>query len=312
MKFPLKLRPKTEFDVVGFGTNAVDFLIRVPHYPEYNSKVELSDYIRAAGGEIATTMAGLQRLGLTTAYVGRFGDDEAGVFGLDSLRNEGVDVSHAELITGARTQIAFIVIDERTGERTVIWKRDTKLAYSEAEAPVEVLHRTRVLHLTPHDVAACLRMAKYAKEQGVVVSIDVDNIFDGVEQLLACVDILVASSDFPRKFFGIDDRREALRVLAEKFPAPVVGITLGEAGSLLYCGGQFFETSGVPVPGGCKDTTGAGDAYRVGLLYGLLTEQSIEDSARVANAVASLKCRAVGARTALPDLAEVTALLDSV
>lgn len=312
MNFPFKLRPKTDLDVVGFGTNAVDFLIRVPHYPEYNSKVELSDYVQAAGGEVATTMVGLQRLDLKSAYVGRFGDDEAGRFGIDSLRREGVDVSLAEQIAGARTQIAFILIDERTGERTVVWKRDKNLAYAENEAPVEVLTRTRVLHLTPHDAAACLRMARSAKQHGVLVSIDVDNVFEGIDQLLAEVDILIASADFPRKLVGIEDRHASLRELADRYPARLLGVTLGEMGSLLYCDGRFVETRAFAVPGGCKDTTGAGDAYRVGLLCGILSERSVEDSAVLANAVASLKCRAVGARTALPNTKEVTTMLKNV
>ena len=124
MHFPFTLKKDTDFDVVGFGTNAVDFLIQVPHYPDFNSKVELDDYVQAAGGEVATSMAGLQRLGLRTSYIGRFGNDHAGEIGIESLVREGVDMQYAETIDGARTQIAFIVIDERNGERTVIWKRD--------------------------------------------------------------------------------------------------------------------------------------------------------------------------------------------
>ena len=95
MQFPFTLKKEADFDVVGFGTNAVDFLIQVPHYPEFNSKVELTDYHQAAGGEIATSMAGLQRLGLRTSYIGRFGTDNAGDIGLGSRRHEGVDLTYA-------------------------------------------------------------------------------------------------------------------------------------------------------------------------------------------------------------------------
>ncbi|MEP6704252.1 MAG: carbohydrate kinase family protein, partial [Acidobacteriota bacterium] len=98
MQFPLKLKKDAEFDVVGFGTNAVDFLIQVPRYPEFNSKIELTNYSQAPGGEIATAMVGLQRLGMRTSYVGRFGTDHAGDVGMDSLSREGVDLTHAEKI----------------------------------------------------------------------------------------------------------------------------------------------------------------------------------------------------------------------
>jgi sugar/nucleoside kinase (ribokinase family) len=123
--------------VLGFGTNAVDFLITVPHFPEFASKVELNEYVRSAGGEIASTMVGMHRLGARTSYAGSFGDDDAGRFGWASLQDEGVDLEFSNVVAGAATQIAFIVIDENSGERTVIWKRDAGLAVSATEAPVD-------------------------------------------------------------------------------------------------------------------------------------------------------------------------------
>lgn len=311
MKFPFELPADRRFEAVGFGTNAVDFLIEVPEYPKYSSKIELSDYVQAAGGEIATTMVGLRRLNLATAYVGRFGDDREGAFGLQTLREAGVDVSFAEQIKGARTQIAFILIDERTGERTVIWHRDQLLAYTEKDAPVEAAALGKVLHFTPHDTRACLQMARAAKAVGTIVSSDIDNVFDGINELLPQIDILISSVEFPERLVGIKDRREALREIKTRFGCRIVGMTLGEAGSLILCEDQFIETSGFAVPNGCRDTTGAGDAFRVGLLYGLLKNETVETAARMANAVAALKCRALGARTALPDASELAALLAS-
>jgi sugar/nucleoside kinase (ribokinase family) len=219
---------------------------------------------------------------------------------MDSLRDEGVDLTYAERVDGAKTQIAFIVIDARTGERTVIWQRDAKLAYTPEEAPAEAVERAKVLHFTPHDARACLSLAIKAKESGVIVSADIDNMFDGAEELFSYVDIFIASADFPAKLFGSIDEKEALLLLRERFGCRLVGLTLGRAGSLLLCGDTFIESPGFAVPGGCKDTTGAGDSYRVGLLYGLLNGESVEEAARTANAVAALKCRAIGARTALP------------
>ena len=309
MQFPFQLARDREFDCVGFGTNAVDYLIEVPEYPAFNSKIELDRYTQAAGGEVATTMVGLQRLGLQAAYIGRFGDDPAGAFGLKSLTDEGVNVDHAEQIAGANTQIAFIVIDARNGERTVIWKRDAKLAYSVSDAPIDVVSRALVLHLTPHDAKAATVMARAARDAGTIVSIDVDNVFDGIEDLLPLVDILIASAEFPARLMGVTDHRDALPEMARRYSCKITGVTLGAAGSLLYADGQFVQTAGYEVPGGCKDTTGAGDAYRVGIIYGAMKGSSIEEAAQYANAVAALKCRSVGARTALPKEAE---LLDFV
>lgn len=309
MKFPFRLPADKDFDAVGFGTNAVDFLIVTPEYPPFNSKIELIDYVQLAGGEIASTMVGLKRLGLKTAYVGRFGADAAGDFGLQTLVTEGVETTHAEQIEGARTQIAFIVIDERSGERTVIWKRDEKLSYTPEEAPVELVKKTKVFHATPHDALACARMARAAREAGAIVSIDIDNLFAGIEELLPLIDIFIASEEFPARLVGVRDKRQSLREIKSRYGCRIAGMTLGEKGSLLLCEDEFIETAGFAVPNGCKDTTGAGDAFRVGLLYGLLAGEAVETAAQMANAVAALKCRELGARTALPDVAELNSLL---
>ena len=309
MHLPVRIPTDREFDVLGFGTNAVDFLITVPHFPEFASKVELNEYVRSAGGEIASTMVGMQRLGARTSYAGSFGDDDAGRFGWASLQDEGVDLEFSNVVAGAATQIAFIVIDENSGERTVIWKRDAALAVSATQAPVDAVSRCSVLHMTPHDTAACIRLAQSARTAGTVVSLDIDNVFDGIEALLPLVDILITSSEFPQKLLGISDAKEALTVMQERYRNALVGMTLGEHGSTMYCDGEYFESPGFAVPGGCKDTTGAGDAFRTGLLYGLLRNEPVEAAAQMANAVAALKCRKVGARTSLPTEAELKAFL---
>jgi len=311
MQFSLKFSENKEFDVVGFGTNAVDYLIVVPEYPVFNSKIALSDYIQAAGGEIATTMVGLSRLGLKTSYIGRFGTDKEGDFGLQTLKDANVDVAFSEQIKDAKTQIAFIVIDQRNGERTVIWHRDDKLTYAEKDAPINFAALGKILHFTPHDTQACIKMACEAKANGTIVSIDIDKIFDGVNELLPIVDIFISSSDFPEKLIGIRNKKESLREIKNRFGCSIVGMTLGETGSLILYENEFIETRGFAVPNGCKDTTGAGDAFRVGFLYGLLKNESIETAAQMANAVAALKCRELGARTALPDKTELMKLLES-
>ena len=305
MKFPFQVSQGRSFDVLGFGTNAVDYLITVPDYPVFASKVELREYARAAGGEVASTLAGLQRLGFKTAYAGSFGTDDVGDFGLQSLQSEGVDLSLSRRVPGAKTQIAFIVIDEATGERTVIWQRDHLLSWAPGEMPAEAVGDAAVLHMTPHDTAACIELAGIARAKGTIVSLDVDNIFGGLENLLPFVDVLICSSDFPEKLTDRRDHRAALTEISSRFGNGLIGTTLGENGCLLLCNASFVESHGFPVPGGCKDTTGAGDAFRTGLLYGLLKGESVETAARMANAVAALKCRSVGARTSLPDEIEL-------
>src|SRR6186997_3015859 len=109
MRFPLTISSKKDFEAVGFGLNAVDHLIVVPEYPAFDSKVRLTEHTRSAGGQTASAMVALQRLGLSTAYAGSFGSDDAGQFGLQTLVDEGVDVEFARVVNGASNQIAFII-----------------------------------------------------------------------------------------------------------------------------------------------------------------------------------------------------------
>lgn len=310
MRFPFKPPHEREFDAVGFGLNAVDHLVVVPAYPEFDTKVRLVEHARAAGGQAASAMAGLQRLGRSTAYAGRFGSDEAGRFGFEALKAEGVCVEAAEIVEGAQNQIAFIIIDARTGERTIMWDRDERLAYGEDETPRGFASRGRVLHIDAHDPRACIRLALEAREAGTIVSLDVDNIYDGLTDLLPHVDVLISSREFPKRLMGISEERAALVAAKSHLRADaVVGMTLGERGAIVYHEGVFLESAAFRVPGGCRDTTGAGDAFHAGFLNAFLDGEEIESCLHTGCAVAALKCRALGARDALPVAQELANFL---
>ena len=309
MRFPFKIPEQREFDAVGFGLNAVDHLIVVPEYPAFDTKMRLIEHKQSAGGQTASAMVALQRLGLKTAYAGRFGSDAEGKFGFATVKDEGVNVEFAEIVQGSRTQIAFIIIDARSGERTIVWDRDERLAYTRADAPVTLASRGRVLHLDAHDPPACVEMAKAARAADTIVSTDTDNLYEGLPELLPLIDVLLVSKEFPHRMTGISDERTSLVELKARYGNSIVGMTLGKRGAIVYCQGQFIESPAFEVPGGCRDTTGAGDAFRGGFLYGLLTGEDIEASMRLGNAVAALKCRSLGARSSLPDVAELTEFL---
>lgn len=309
MRFPFSLPESKDFDAVGFGLNAVDHLIVVPEYPAFDTKIRLLEHRQSAGGQTASAIVALQRLGLQTAYAGRFGSDQEGHFGFAAIKDEGVDVEFAEIIEGASTQIAFVIIDQRSGERTILWDRDDRVGYQPAEAPLAIAARGRVLHIDAHDPPACVVMAKAARTAGTIVTSDFDSIYEGLPEVLPLVDVLLTSKDFPRRLTGIIDLRASLVELKARYGSALVGVTLGEHGALVYCEGEFLESPAFAVPGGCRDTTGAGDAFRGGFLYGLLSGEEIETSMRFGNAVAALKCRSLGARTSLPAAAELSEFL---
>jgi sulfofructose kinase len=311
VQFPFTLPSGKQFDAAGFGVNAVDHLLVVPEYPNSESKTRLMRHQQGAGGQTASAVVALQRLGMRTTYAGRFGTDDEGRFGLQSLKDEGVDVEFAEAIEGARTQVGIIIIEAERGERTVIWNRDERLAYPIEEAPVKFAGRARVIHLDSHDPMACALMAREARAAGTIVSADIDNVYDGLPDLLPLIDVLISSKEFPRLLTGIEDAHAALVEIKSRYGCGIVGLTKGGRGATIFCGGQFLETPAFQVPGGCVDTTGAGDAFHGGLLYAMLQGEEIEASMKIGCAVAALGCRVLGARTGLPTRAELDAFLQS-
>ncbi len=309
MQFPLTVPGKKDFDAVGFGLNAVDHLIVVPEFPAFDTKVRFTEYEKSAGGQAASAMVCLQRLGLKTAYAGRFGSDEDGRFGLRAIEYEGVNLEFTEVIEGANNQIAFIMIDARSGERTIIWDRDERLSYRPDEAPFELATRGRLLHIDAHDPPACAVLARAARSAGAIVTADIDNIYEGLPDLLPLIDVLITSAEFPQRLTGISEERAALLELKSRYGCALVGTTLGARGARLYCEGQFIESPAFTVPGGCRDTTGAGDAFHGGFIYGLLHGKNVETCLQLGNAVAALKCRSLGGRAALPTLDELQDLV---
>jgi sulfofructose kinase len=309
MEFGIDIPTGKQFDAVALGLNAVDHLILVPHYPEFNTKIQFVTHRLAAGGQSASAMAALSRLGLKTRYIGSVGSDRLGRFQLESLLEDGIESSGVKVVEGAETQTAFIIIDQFSGERTVIWNRDGRLEIDPATIDAQAVTSGRVLHLDGHNVQASIAAAGLAKSAGVPTCLDIDNIYPDADRLLPLIDFLISSSTFPERMTGAPDLHSALKKLHEEFRSPFVAATLGDRGVVAYFRGEYIHSPAFKVD--CRDTTGAGDAFHAGFLYGVLAGYSLEATLRFANAVAGMKCRDLGARTALPTREEVKEFLAS-
>jgi sugar/nucleoside kinase (ribokinase family) len=308
MQLPVPAQPRTgrAFDVVGIGLNASDTVVVVPHFPEFDAKVEITSHQLMFGGQVATAMVGMQRLGFKSRYIGRVGSDHVGGLQIASIEAEGVECSELRVVEGVQSQIAIILVEAGSGERTIMWRRDPKLTIRPDELSRDVVCSGRVLHLDGHNIEAEVRAATWAREAAIPVTIDVDKDYDGAA-LYPLVDYLTTSEEFPARVTGAAEPRAALAALHDRFGCPFVAMTRGRRGALALCEGRYVESPGFVVE--ARDTTGAGDAFRVGFLYGLLEGLSVEETLRAANAVAALNCRELGARGGLPTRVELEAFL---
>src|SRR3972149_2039367 len=193
-------------DVVGLGLNAMDTICVVPRFPEPNTKMHLGEVRVEAGGQVATALATCTRLGLKARYIGSVGTDNWGKAQLASLRAENLDL-HVREVEGAPSQTAILLLEEGGGERTILWRRDPRLIYPVDELRRDLVTGGRILHLDGCDSAAALQAARWAREAGMPVVIDIDEVYDeSTHELLALVDYLIASSDFAEDPRELADR----------------------------------------------------------------------------------------------------------
>ena len=282
-------------DVVGVGLNATDTLIPLPHFPILGSKVEFYSADVLPGGQVATAIVACQRWGLQTRYVGKVGEDAAADIHRAEFAKLGVE-AHLHVAPGCPSQQAFILVDEN-GERTVLWKRDHRLTLRPEELQRDWIVEARALHVDGHDVEAATVAAGWARLAGVPVIADLDEVYPGVEALLGKVDYLITSRDIPGRVTGEMDLRDALRALCSRFACRLAAATLGQEGVLAWDGTQFHYAPAYRVQ--TLDTTGAGDIFHAGFIYGLIRGWPLARQLDFACAAAALNCKAIGARGAI-------------
>jgi sugar/nucleoside kinase (ribokinase family) len=293
-------------DVVGFGESSIDYVYVVPALPAPPvSKVRVSSYFSSCGGQVATAMAACSALGLRAAYLGPVGTDDNGRRVLAELRAEGVDLSRA-IIREASTRYAVILVDKRSGERTVVWDRDQRLHVEDKELMPELFAGARVLHVDAVDEDASIAAAKRARGLGLTVTSDIDSVAPRTAELVDAVTIPIFAEHVPGQLTGEPDLEHALRALRRRHGGLLI-VTLGEHGSAALDGNRFIH---VPAPRvNVIDTTGAGDIFRASVIYGLLQGMATEELLQFANKAAALSCTRRGAMAAVPELSKMTGAL---
>jgi sulfofructose kinase len=292
-------------DVVGVGLNATDTLIPLPEYPARGSKVAFRDAHILPGGQVATAVAACAHWGLLTRYVGKVGDDHAGRLHRDEFDRLGVE-AHLLIAKGCKSQQAFIIVDD-TGERTVLWKRDKRLTLRAEELQREWITEARALHVDGHDTEAAATAAGWAREAGVPVVADLDELYPGVEALLKNLDYFVASRDIPGRITGHSDLRKALPEVHKRYGFRLTAATLGEEGVLAWDGNKFHYAAANRVK--VMDTIGAGDTFHAGFIYGLLQKWPLQRQLEFGCAAAALNCTGMGARGGIRSVGEIESLM---
>jgi sugar/nucleoside kinase (ribokinase family) len=293
------------YDVVGVGANSVDFVYRLPSFPSPDTvfaKLRISDHLTSCGGQVATALATCAAMGLRTSYIGTIGSDRHGMLMREELARRGIDTTHA-VARNAANPFAVILLDDRHGERVVLWHRVAAMVLSPAEVDRASVSTARLLHVDDVDLAASVHAANLARAAGKPVTSDIERATDDIRALVDAVTIPIFAEHVPAELTGETNLRRALERLRKPHHT-MLCVTLGARGALLVAGHEVIHEPGISVR--TVDTTGAGDIFRGAFVYALLAGSQPREIVRFANAAAALSCARVGAMSSIPSAAEAS------
>jgi sulfofructose kinase len=296
------------WDVIGVGATSVDYVYRLPELPAAEgpcSKIRISAHRVSCGGQTATALVSCARLGLRAKFAGVLGSDDNGTLVRDALVHNNVDVANAVVHDGPN-QFAAILVDERTGERIVLWSRDDRIALRTQELAPSLLASTRVVHIDDVDQDSAIQISSTAASLGAEVTSDIDRVTHRTDELIAAVTIPILAEHVPTAVTGERDIERALRKLRRP-QHRFMCVTLGAHGATILAGDTLHHEPAFPVD--AVDTTGAGDVFRGAFIYALLLGESPQSMLRFANAAAAVSCTRAGAMDAVPELEDVKEML---
>lgn len=290
--------------VLGVGNCTLEYIAVVDRFIEPDTTKEVLQFSQQGGGAVATAMVALARWGVSTAFVGKAGSDERGRQIARTLTDEGVGTDAFVFQPGAISQLAMVTIEQHTGRKQTAYTRGNVETLRAHDVPVDVLDGVDFLLVDGTHIDVELQLMKAARERGIRVMLDAQTNSPSTREAVANCDVLVASERFASQFAGVGELHNLCVALLEKGPSSVV-VTLGDEGCVFMERGKPSLSRAEAYPVEVLDTSGAGDVFHAGVIYGMSRGWPLEVTVRFANVAAGLTCTGYGARGPLPALAAV-------
>ena len=299
---------KREFDLLVIGEINPDLIVSghdvIPEFGQAEKLVE--DARLTIGSSSVITACGAARLGLTVAFIGLVGDDELGRFMLEAMKGHGIDISACVVDPATTTGISVIL--SGPDDRAILTYPGTIPLLRIDQIDESLLQRTRHLHLGSYFLLDTLRprlpdLFSHARDHGLTTSLDTNwdpsNKWD-VTPILPHIDLLLPNKNEVLLVSGKENFLDAMDTLAAQ--VPTLAVKLGALGGLARRGDKVVTTPALAVE--VVDTTGAGDSFNAGFLYGHLNDYTLQDSLALAGACGSLSTRSAGGTAAQSTLNE--------
>jgi len=301
----------TVFDAVGFGGLNVDKLFKVNKIAKAEEESYIKDCEEACGGSAANTIVGLARLGCKVGFIGKVADDREGKMLVNDFCREGVNTKGIIHAKRGRSGTVMGFVDEK-GERALYVDPGVNDTIRFDEVNMEYAFQTRFLHLTSFVREKSFQTQKKLVEmlpQNVKLSLDPGELYARkgliLEPIIEKTFVLMPNLNELELLTKTADYRKGAEVLLKK-GVEIVAVKLGGKGCYVTDGRENHLIDAFKVK--VVDTTGAGDAFCAGFLYGLISDKSLYECGRLGNFVASRCIMKMGARPGLPYLEDLKLL----
>lgn len=298
--------------VVGLGLACLDILVRTDELPTWEHGKRLSAMAVEGGGPVATAIVATQRLGVDSGFIGTYGSDRLGAIKLQTLVENGVDVSRSVRREEDESQVVLVYVHAKTGERLFSGVSGSSPELDVSELDKSYITQAEYLHLDGFHAQAAIQAAKWMKSAGKKVMLDgsaTQGPIDSEMKVLASLaDILICGHGFGPALTGEMDLCEAGRLIHALGPEIVIQ-TEGKSGCYVNTKEDQFHFPAFDVP--VIDTTGAGDVFHGAFLVGMLRKWDVRRSTIFSSAVAALKCRQISGRRGIPTYEETIGFLNS-
>ncbi len=295
------------FDAICFGALNVDRLYRVNRIAGRDEESFITSVEEHAGGSAANTAVGLARLGLRIGFIGKLSDDPEGTFLLDDFKRQNVDTVGTVIAEEGRTGLVLGYVDS-AGDRALYIAPGANNALEFSDINLEYAGTAKLLHLTSFVGEKPFEAQKklVTKLHNVKVTLDPGELYArrglaALSPLLRRSSVVLPSENEVKLLTG-REYVEGARVLLEE-GADIVAVKLGRRGCYVVDEHEHHLVESFKVS--AIDTTGAGDAFCAGFLYGLINGKDLYECGRLGNLVASRCIREIGAREGLPRASEL-------
>lgn len=303
--------------VVLFGDINIDILMSIPRYPPAGGDAMAGHVAIRPGGSVANTAIVLSKLGLKTRLVGRVGNDIWAEKAMQPLIDSGVDLTHVSRDPVDSTGLIFIPVTS-DGERTMFSYRGANIHKPADEIEPGILDSAGFLHISSYNLLespqreATYKLVDLARNRNLKISVDVGvepalRLQDELIQLMPSLSLVVLSVEEARNLVDADTPHEISTQLLDQ-GVSLVGLKLGRSGCLVAGPRSQHLIPGFAVD--TVDTTGAGDSFCAGLIYGCVSGLGLGACGVIANALGALATTVWGCGLALPGSTELDLFLD--